>query len=58
MVTDPHTTRKGLLIDLERKLEVFRNFYNSHRVHTTLDDETPSEISGKTIIHRADLNKF
>jgi putative transposase len=44
--------------DLERKLEEFRQYYNSHRVHTSLCDETPSEISGEAIIHRADLNKF
>jgi len=44
--------------DLERKLEEFQHYYNSHRVHTSLGDETPSEISGKAIFHRADLNKF
>ena len=44
--------------DLERKLEDFRQYYNAHRVHTSLDGNTPSEISGEAIIHRADLNKF
>ena len=44
--------------DLERRLEEFRQYYNSHRVHTSLCDETPSEISSEAIIHRADLNKF
>ena len=44
--------------DLERKLEDFRQYYNAHRVHTSLDGNTPSEISGEAIIHRADLNKL
>jgi transposase InsO family protein len=44
--------------DLERKLEEFRHYYNSHRVHTSLDGDTPSEITGETIIRRADLNQF
>ncbi len=44
--------------DLERKLEVFRHYYNAHRVHTSLDGDTPSETSGEAIIRRADLNQF
>ncbi|MEN8106880.1 MAG: integrase core domain-containing protein [Pseudomonadota bacterium] len=44
--------------DLERKLEEFRQYYNSHRVHTSLGGDTPSETSGDTIIRRADLNQF
>ena len=44
--------------DLERKLEEFRQYYNAHRVHTSLDGDTPSEISGETIIRRANLNQF
>ena len=43
--------------DLERKLEEFRHYYNSHRVHTLLGGDTPSEISDKPIIRRADLNQ-
>ena len=31
--------------DLQRKLEAFRQYYNAHRVHTSLDGDTPSEIS-------------
>ncbi|MEN8108907.1 MAG: hypothetical protein ABFS22_13000 [Pseudomonadota bacterium] len=37
---------------------VDRQYYNAHRVHTSLDGDAPSEISGEAIIHRADLNKF
>ena len=44
--------------DLERKLEAFRHYYNAHRVHTSLDGNTPSEITVKTIIRRADLNQY
>ena len=44
--------------DLERKLETFRQYYNTHRVHSALDGDTPSEITSETVIHRADLNIF
>ena len=44
--------------DLVRKLEDFRHYYNTHRVHTSLDGNTPSEITSETIIHRAHLNQF
>jgi transposase InsO family protein len=44
--------------DLVRKLEDFRHYYNTHRVHTSLDGNTPSEISSETIMPRADLNQF
>ena len=44
--------------DLVRKLEEFRHYYNSHRVHSSLDGNTPSEITSETIIQRADLNQF
>jgi len=44
--------------DLQRKLKEFRHYYNSHHVHTSLDSNTPSEISGETIIRHADLNHF
>jgi putative transposase len=44
--------------DLDRKLEEFRDFYNGHRVHASLDGDTPSEISGAAVISRADLHQF
>jgi len=44
--------------DLERKLEEFRHYYNSYRVHTSLDGDTPSEISGEPILRRADLSQL
>jgi hypothetical protein len=44
--------------DLERKLAEFRQYYNSHRIHTALDGDTPSEIAAETVNHRADLGNF
>ena len=44
--------------DLERKLTDFRQYYNSHRVHTALDGITPAELSEKRNIHHADLSRF
>jgi transposase InsO family protein len=44
--------------DLEQKLEAFRQYYNTRRVHTSLDGQAPSEICGDTVIHRGYLNQF
>ena len=44
--------------DLERKLEEFRQYYNAHRAHTSLKGDIPSEICGKIMTHRTDLNNF
>ncbi len=44
--------------DLERKLETFQQYYNTHRVHSSLDGDSPSEITRKTVIRHADLNIF
>jgi transposase InsO family protein len=43
--------------DLDRKLKEFRHYYNSHRVHTSLGGDTPSEICGEPIIRRAVLSQ-
>ncbi|MGB7933520.1 MAG: integrase core domain-containing protein [Gammaproteobacteria bacterium] len=37
--------------DLERKLADFGQYYNSYRVHTALEGDLPSEISGEATIH-------
>ena len=34
-------------VDLERKLEEFRNYYNENRVHQSLSGRTPGERSGQ-----------
>ena len=44
--------------DLEAKLEGFRQYYNAHRVHTSLDGRTPSEIAAETTRRHADLRRF
>jgi len=44
--------------DLERKLREFRHYYNHHRVHSSLNRNTPAETSLKSIIRRADLSKY
>jgi len=44
--------------DLEAKLEEFRQYYNAHRVLTSLDGDTPSETTEEATSRRADLNQF
>ena len=44
--------------DLERKLDDFRQYYNSHRVHTALKDTTPSEMPRKPVRRCADLSQY
>lgn len=43
---------------LERKLREFRHYYNHHRVHSSLNRNTPAKTSLKSIIRRADLSKY
>jgi transposase InsO family protein len=38
--------RRSAAIDLERKLEEFRTYYNENRVHQSLSGRTPVERSG------------
>jgi transposase InsO family protein len=35
-------------IDLERKLNEFKDYYNQERVHASLDGDTPSEAAGES----------
>jgi transposase InsO family protein len=44
--------------DLKKKLEDFQQYYNSHRVHTSLDGGTPSEFGGQAVIHRLDPHQY
>ena len=44
--------------DLEKKLCEFRDYYNHHRVHSSLERRTPTETASKSIIHPADLRKY
>ena len=45
-------------IDLERKLEEFRNYYNEHRVHQSLNGSTPGERSGQPPPTHALLDRY
>jgi len=45
-------------VDLERKLEEFRTYYNEHRVHQSLNGSTPGERSGQPPPARAVLARY
>ncbi|MDH3217581.1 MAG: transposase [Candidatus Krumholzibacteria bacterium] len=45
-------------IDLERKLDEFRQYYNDHRVHASLNGNTPMEASGHILRRQANLHDF
>ena len=44
--------------DLERKLAVFKSYYNAERVHSCLDGKTPSELVDGMAPARVDLGNF
>jgi putative transposase len=44
--------------DLERKLVDFRQYYNQHRVHQSLDGDTPAVVSGELQPPRAKLSNY
>ena len=46
------------VVDLERKLEDFRNYYNEHRVHQSLSGSTPGERSGQPPPAHAALDHY
>ena len=45
-------------LDLERKLAEFQVSFNRSRVHSSLDGDTPAEVSGDFVTSRADLHSF
>jgi putative transposase len=45
-------------IDLTRKLEEFRTYYNTHRVHRSLDGATPSQKCGEPPPTHAALDRY
>jgi putative transposase len=45
-------------VDLERKLEEFRNYYNDHRVHQSLNGSAPGERSGQSPPTHAVLDHY
>jgi len=44
--------------DLERKLAEFQVYFNRSRVHSSLDGDTPGEVSGDCVTSRAELHNF
>ena len=45
-------------VDLERKLELFKNYYNHSRTHSSLNGNTPAEISGDNVAPPAALHSY
>jgi len=45
-------------VDLERKLELFKDYYNHSRTHASLDGNTPAEIGGDRVAQPAPLNSY
>jgi transposase InsO family protein len=45
-------------VDLERKLADFQTYYNHHRTHNSLGDDTPTEVAGVVTKLPFKLNKF
>ncbi|MGB5300520.1 MAG: integrase core domain-containing protein, partial [Thiogranum sp.] len=44
--------------DLERKLELFKDYYNHSRTHASLDGNTPDEISNDSVAQPAPLHNY
>jgi transposase InsO family protein len=45
-------------VDLTRKLEAFRNYYNTCRVHRSLDGTTPAHRAGASAPPNAPLDQY
>ncbi len=45
-------------LDLERKLADFQVYFNRSRVHSSLDGDTPGEVSGDSVTPLAELHNF
>ncbi|MGH8508133.1 MAG: integrase core domain-containing protein [Gammaproteobacteria bacterium] len=44
-------------VDLAQKLDEFRNYYNAHRVHRSLDGSTPAQRAGASSPAKAALDQ-
>jgi hypothetical protein len=53
-----HLTQFWNVVDLERKLELFKDYYNRSRRHASLDGNTPAEIRGDRVMQPALLNSY
>jgi transposase InsO family protein len=45
-------------VDLERKLDEFKEYYNRHRVHSSLGGDTPAEVGENGPTLRAEFGNF
>ena len=45
-------------VDLERKLEEFRKYYNHHHIHASLNGNTPAEANGYIMRKQTKLQEF
>ncbi|MDH3281272.1 MAG: transposase [Gammaproteobacteria bacterium] len=45
-------------VDLERKLNEFKDYYNHERVHASLVGDTPAEVAGESGASRAKIYDF
>ena len=45
-------------VDLGRKLDIFKDYYNRSRTHASLDGNTPAEISGDRVTQPAPLHSY
>ncbi len=45
-------------VDLERKLNEFKDYYNHQRVHSSLGGDTPAEVAGESGAWPAKINDF
>ena len=45
-------------LDLERKLNEFKDYYNHERVHASLGGDTPAEVAGESMTPRAKIDDF
>lgn len=44
--------------DLERKLNQYKEYFNQHRAHMSLDGQTPKQMSEKTKPNVIDMNIY
>jgi len=46
------------VVDLERKLELFRDYYNHSRTHASLEGDVPAQVSGDSVAQPAPLQRY
>ncbi|MEN8761979.1 MAG: hypothetical protein ABF290_06045, partial [Thiogranum sp.] len=45
-------------VDLERKFEAFKDYYNHNRIHASLEGDTPAQVSGESITSPTDPEHY